>query len=103
VYNDPALTQRIAAVLKQALGDANVEQGSPAMAGDDFSEYGYAGVPALDFSVGAANAEELAAAEKSGKSLPSLHSSLFAPDREPSLRTGIAAETAAVLELLGRP
>jgi hippurate hydrolase len=103
VYNDPALTERIAAVLKRTLGEAHVEQGSPAMAGDDFSEYGYAGVPALDFTVGAANPEELAAAEKAGKSLPSLHSSFFAPDREPSLRTGVAAETAAVLELLGKP
>jgi hippurate hydrolase len=33
--------------------------------------------------------------------LPSLHSPLFAPDREPTLRTGTAAMTLAALELFG--
>lgn len=70
------------------------------MAGDDFAEYGRAGIPSFDFWIGAVNPSKFAAATKSGASLPSLHSSLFAPDREPSLKTGIAVETTAVLELL---
>lgn len=103
VYNDPKLTERTVAALKRALGDSNVELTSPAMAADDFAEYGRAGVPAFDFWVGAANKEKLEAAHKSGQELPGLHSAYFAPDREPSLKTGITAETAAVLELLGKP
>jgi len=103
VYNDPKLTERTVAALRSALGDSNVELTSPAMAADDFAEYGRAGVPAFDFWVGAANKEKLEAAHKSGQELPGLHSAYFAPDREPSLKTGITAETAAVLELLGKP
>ncbi len=103
VYNDPKLTERTVAALKNALGESNVELTSPAMAADDFAEYGRAGVPAFDFWVGAANPEKLEAAHKSGQELPGLHSAYFAPDREPSLKTGITAETAAVLELLGKP
>jgi hypothetical protein len=34
--------------------------------------------------------------------LPGPHSSLFAADEEPSLKTGILVETTAVLELLGK-
>jgi amidohydrolase len=103
VYNDPKLTERTVAALKQALGDANVVQNSPAMAADDFAEYGRAGVPAFDFWVGAVNPGKLEAARKAGQELPGLHSAYFAPDREPSLKTGITAETAAALELLGKP
>jgi hippurate hydrolase len=103
VYNDPKLTERTVAALRSAIGDSNVELTSPAMAADDFAEYGRAGVPAFDFWVGAANKEKLEAAHKSGQELPGLHSAYFAPDREPSLKTGITAETAAVLELLGKP
>ncbi len=102
VYNDPALTERIAAALKQTFGDANVVPEPPGMASDDFAEYGKAGVPALQFSLGAVNPEKFAAAQKSGEDLPGPHSPFFAPDREPSLRTGIAAETTAVLALLGK-
>lgn len=33
---------------------------------------------------------------------PGLHSSLFAPDPEPTLKTGITAMSVAVLELMGK-
>lgn len=102
VYNDPLLTQRIAGVLKEVLGDANVMEVPPDMAGDDFAEYGHAGVPSLIFFIGAVNPAKFEAAKRTGEPLPSLHSASFAPDREPSLRTGIEAETTAVLELLGK-
>lgn len=103
VYNDPKLTERTVAALKKALGDANVVETSPAMAADDFAEYGRAGVPAFDFWVGAANPEKLEAARKNGQEPPGLHSAYFAPDLSPSLKTGITAETAAALGLLGKP
>jgi amidohydrolase len=102
VYNDPALTARVAAALKTQFGDKNVVEEKPNMASDDFAEYGRAGVPALQFSLGAADPAKFAAAKKTGELLPGPHSPYFAPDREPSLRTGIEAETTAVLAVLGK-
>lgn len=102
-YNDPALTRRIAAALAKAFGEANVVEGQPLMVGEDFSEYGRAGVPALQFEIGAVNPAKYEAAQKNGTPLPSLHSSEFAPDREPTIRMGVSSLTVAALELLGKP
>jgi len=41
--------------------------------------------------------------QRSGKPVPALHSSQFLPVLEPTLKTGVTAMTAAVLELLGSP
>jgi hippurate hydrolase len=102
VYNDPATTQRVVSALANTLGKDNVVEGKPLMASDDFAEYGKAGVPSLMLSLGAVNPAKFDAAQKSGEPVTSPHSSLFAPDEEPSLKTGIMVETAAVLELLGK-
>ncbi len=102
-YNDPALTRRISGALAKVLGPPNVLEGEPVMGAEDFSEFGRAGVPALQFNVGAVNPARYDAAQKTGDPLPSLHSSEFAPDREPTLKTGVASLTIAALELLGKP
>jgi hippurate hydrolase len=102
-YNDPALTKRIAGALARAFGDGNVVEGQPTMGGEDFSEYGRAGVPAVQFEVGAVEPGKFEAAQKNGTPLPSLHSSEFAPDRERTLRMGASSLTVAALELLGKP
>jgi amidohydrolase len=102
-YNDPALTERIAAAEKHVLGDANVYQIPPKMVSEDFSEYGLAGVPSTQFFVGAVNPEKFKAAAASGEALPSLHSSMFAPDREPTLKTAMEVETTALLDLFNNP
>jgi len=103
VYNDPAVTKRVAAALGEALGTQNVIEKPPIMGSDDFAEFGHAGVPSIQFWVGAVEPGKFAAAEKGGEVLPGLHSAQWAPDLAPSLRTGVAAETAAVLELLRKP
>jgi metal-dependent amidase/aminoacylase/carboxypeptidase family protein len=102
VYNNPAVTQRVIGALEPVLGKGNVISGRPNMASDDFAEYAHAGVPAVMLNLGAVNPAKFAAAQKSGETLPGPHSSLFAPDEEPSLKTGILVETTAVLELLGK-
>jgi amidohydrolase len=102
VYNDPATTQRVVNALESALGKGNVVQGIPIMASDDFAEYGRAGVPSVMLSLGAVNPTKFETAQKNREVLPGPHSSLFAPDEEPSLKTGILVETTAVLELLGK-
>jgi amidohydrolase len=101
-YNDPKLTGRLVAALRARLGDARVVEKPPEMVSEDFSEYGLAGVPAAQFMLGAADPEALARSRKSGKPLPSLHSALYAPDRDPTIETGIEAETAVLLDLLKR-
>jgi amidohydrolase len=103
VYNDPKLTERVAAALRRRLGNDKVVEMPPKMVAEDFSEYGKAGVPTMMFFVGAVNPAKYQEAKASGEPLPSLHSSHFAPDLKPTLETAIEAETAVMLDLLGKP
>jgi hippurate hydrolase len=73
------------------------------MASEDFSEFGRAGIPSVIFWVGATEPAKLADAKSRGISLPSLHSSLFAPYMPNTLKTAIRAETTAAVALLGQP
>jgi amidohydrolase len=99
-FNDPELTGRLVEAVGREIGkDAVVEQRA-VMIGEDFSEYGRAGVPAAIFWVGAVEPGRYAEAKKSGTPLPSTHSSAFAPDRERTLRTAIRAEVAMLMELM---
>jgi amidohydrolase len=101
-YNNPELTKREAAALKAALGNDNVVQKDPSMGAEDFCEFSLQdhSIPALMFTVGAVDPAKVAESKKTGVSLPSLHSSKFAPVPEPTIRTGIVGMTTAVLELM---
>jgi hippurate hydrolase len=101
-YNNPELTKRLFTVWKKSLGEENVEIVAPTMGGEDFSEYSLPdhSIPAVDFHVGAVAPERIAESKKTGIPLPSLHSSKFAPVPEPTIRTGIVAMTAAVLDVM---
>ena len=102
MYNDPALTAREAAALKKGLGAENVIEEPPVMGSEDFGQFGLDGhqIPALMLRVGAIDAARIAASQKTGTPLPSLHSSLFWPVPEPTIRTGVKAMTLAVMELM---
>ncbi len=100
VYNDPALAQRMETVLDSALGKDNVVVEEPGMASEDFSFFTAQGVPSFYFSLGGANPAKYAEAKSSGTTLPSNHSSLFAPDPDPTIHTGIEAEVAVMRNLL---
>jgi hippurate hydrolase len=54
------------------------------------------------FRVGAIDAERIAKSKETGVPLPSTHSSLFWPAPEPTIRGGVVAMTAAVLDLMKR-
>jgi len=99
-YNDPALARRLEPVLAAALGAGNIMPGKPVMASEDFSEYVLAGVPGFFLRAGAVNAAKYDEVKGDITKLPSLHSALFAPEREPTLRTAIASEVAVLRELL---
>jgi hippurate hydrolase len=103
-YNDPELTVAVAGAVARALGEDRVIEVPPVMGGEDFSQYGRTeeDVPSVIFWVGAVNPEVYAASLGEGADpLPSLHSPLFAPDPEPTLRTGVEAMTAAAMSVLG--
>jgi amidohydrolase len=100
VYNDPALAPRMQHVLESALGKDNVVIEDPGMASEDFSFFTAQGVPSFYFSLGGADPAKYANAKTAGTNLPSNHSSLFAPDADPALHTGIEAEVALLRDLL---
>jgi amidohydrolase len=101
-YNDPALTAREAAALRKGLGSENVIEGAPVMGSEDFGLFGLEGhqIPTLQLRVGAIDADRIANSQKTGVPLPSLHSALFWPVPEPTLRTAVKAMTLAVMELM---
>jgi amidohydrolase len=102
-YNNPELTRRVMDALQKMLGAANVVEVPPIMASEDFGNFGLSGqIPTLIFWLGAVDAADVAKSKQTGVPLPSLHSSLFAPLPEPTLRTGVKAMTVAVLELMGK-
>lgn len=101
LYNDPALTRRIAENSRAWFGKDRVETVLPTMGGEDFSEFGRTEhkIPICQFWLGVVSPELNQAALKGGKPLPSLHSPFFRPLPEPSIRTAVTSLTAAVLEL----
>src|SRR5262249_815756 len=101
-YNNPELTKRLVDVWKKSLGDENVEIVDPTMGGDDFSEYSLPdhSIPAVYFHFGAVDPAKMADYNQTGKELPTLHSSKFAPVPEPTIRVGIIGMTTALLELM---
>jgi hippurate hydrolase len=105
LYNDPALTERLAGGLKGWLGETNVVKKPPSMGGEDFSEYGRGEprIPICMFDVGGVSPEAVTASERTGQPLPSLHSPYWAPVPEPSIKAGVITLTASVLDLMGKP
>jgi hippurate hydrolase len=102
-HNDTLLAQRLESVFASVFGRENVYRTEPTMGGEDFAYYRLGGaIPSCFFRVGAVNPARYEQARASGEQLPSLHSSRFAPDAEPTLRTALRAMTHAALALLGR-
>ncbi len=100
-YNDPALAARLRSAFAASLGAGNVTEPKPIMVSEDFGLLGLnRQIPIVMFLLGANSAHQLQESERSGKPLPSLHSSGFFPQAEPAIRTGIIASSSAVLELL---
>jgi hippurate hydrolase len=100
LYNDPELTAKVAAALKRAIGVASVVESEPTMGGEDFSQFGLAGVPICMFRLGAVNQDRLDKFAADHKSPPSLHSPLFYPDAKEALSVGIPAMVAIATDLL---
>ena len=104
LYNTPELLARVRSAFERALGAGNVVEREPSMGGEDFARYGRTDpkVPIFLFRVGSVPPEKMKASKAGGPPLPSLHSSKYLPDREPTIRTAVTAMTAAALDLLAK-
>jgi hippurate hydrolase len=100
LYNTAELAKKTSKVFRATLGADNVIQQEPLMGGEDFSRYAREGIPSFFFFLGTLPPERVTAM-KQGKAPPiSLHSDLYYPVPEPSMRTGVLAMSMAALDLL---
>ncbi|GIU13659.1 M20 family metallopeptidase [Shewanella sp. MBTL60-007] len=104
-YNDPVLVSRVRASIESEIGQDNVIDALPVMAGEDFGLYGLTAEkrPITLFWLGAVNPSQYQLSLESGNALPSLHSSQFAPDYAPTINTGVRAMTKSAIDLFNRP
>jgi hippurate hydrolase len=103
LYNDPELMERVVATLRRVIGEENLGEADQSMGGEDFSEYGLAGVPIAMFRLGAVDPSRLDKFEAEHRPPPSLHSPVFYPDAEAALRVGVPAMVAVAIDLLPKP
>jgi hippurate hydrolase len=101
MVNDVNLGRKTIGLLKEVLGADKVAERPPVMGGEDFSRYGRAGVPIFLYFLGTQPPEKVAEYAKAGRPLPSLHSDLFYPIPEPTIKTGVLTMSMAVLNLVG--
>jgi hippurate hydrolase len=104
LVNESRLTRKTVALFKDLLGGPDkVHERPPLMGGEDFGQYGRAGVPIFLYFLGTMPPERVAESlREGGPALPSLHSDLYYPVPEPSIKTGVLTMTAAVLNLVGK-
>jgi len=93
------LAKRVTDTFVAWLGKGALIKRQPTMGGEDFGMYGCTKykVPTFMLALGKVPTDLIRRFRATGKPLPIVHSSTYAPDIEPTLRTGV---TAAALELL---
>jgi hippurate hydrolase len=99
--NDAALAARLQKIFAEKLGAENVIERKSIMGSEDFGIFSLdRNIPAVIFWLGAYDPAKVAESERTGVALPSPHSPFFAPQPEPTLRTGVTAMTDAAVALL---
>lgn len=98
--NHAELTPRVTDSLRLALGSENVLPMEPVMGGEDFSQFGLAGVPIVMFRLGVISPQRLERFKQLQQQPPSLHSPTFYPDAREALATGIMAMASATIDLM---
>lgn len=100
-YNNPDFARRMMSIFKSWFGEERTVNTKPIMGAEDFGLYGRTEdkIPICMFWLGTVESQRFK--EQQDKPLPALHSSQFLPMVEPTLKTGVTAMTAAVLNLLG--
>jgi hippurate hydrolase len=98
--NDAALVERVVPTFRRVLGEENVVPAEPTMGGEDFSEYGRAGVPIFMYRLGSVEQPRLDRFQQLGVDPPTLHSPLYYPEPRETLTVGVTTMASAVLDLL---
>jgi len=101
-YNNPGLTKKLTQSFVRVLGKENVLDTPPSMVGEDFAFFGRteAKIPISLYWLGTVDPKKIAESKQTGKALPTLHSSNFAPLPDPTIKTGVQTMSAAVMDLL---
>ncbi len=103
LINEPGFTAQVMEPLRERFGADRVTTAPPIMPGEDFARYRRtdpAHVQSVLFWVGGEDPAKIAAAAKSGETLPSLHSPFWAPDAEKVIGTAAEALTVSAMRLL---
>ena len=100
LYNTAELAKKTSNVFRATLGDDKVILQEPLMGGEDFSRYAREGIPSFFFFLGTLPPDRVAAMLKGTAASISLHSDLYFPVPEPSMRTGVLSMSMAALHLL---
>lgn len=103
-YNNPILAKKVQSSIETELGKINVQKSEPVMAGEDFGLYTLTEdkIPSTIFWLGGVPVKDYEKSVKEGTSLPSLHSSKFAPDYPLTIKTGVRAMTASAMDLFNQ-
>lgn len=98
ICNDPALSERVARAARKMLGDDRVMDIKPEMGGEDFGQFGdqEPPIPLTIFRLGTTDPVLLAR----GGATPKLHSCSYAPLPEPTIKGGIKAMAAVLIDLM---
>jgi amidohydrolase len=104
-YNDPALTSAAMDLFSQLIGKDKIHEFPAEMGGEDFGRFAkHLGVPGLQYRLGTQAPEKYEASLKPGADpLPSLHSPLFHPVAEPTVRLAVESMANLALSLLQAP
>ena len=99
LFNNIALTGRLRKTFEKTLGTYRVGQADQVMGGEDFSQYGLAGVPSVMYRVGTIEASRFEAMQRRGQVL-SLHAPDYYPDIDLTLPTAISSMAHGAIEIL---
>jgi amidohydrolase len=99
LFNNIELTNRLRKTLEAAIGKERVGEADQVMGGEDFSQYGIAGVPCVMYRVGTIEAGRFDAMQRRGQTI-SLHAPEYYPDIDKTLPTAILTMAAGAVEIL---
>jgi hippurate hydrolase len=100
LFNDGDLVARCVQAFQRALGSDSVREVPQVMGAEDFSMFGRSGVPVFMFRLGTIAPERLEKMQAGEMGALSLHSPFYYPDARDSVRVGVLAMIAALLDLL---
>ncbi len=99
LFNNLELTKRLRKTLEGTIGKDRVGEADQVMGGEDFSQFGIAGVPSVMYRIGTIESGRFDAMQRRGQTI-SLHAPDYYPDIDKTLPTAILTMAAGAVELL---